>query len=377
MNKPVERLNRLKPLERPFQDDPATSFTLPAHWYYDPDIHDREKYAIFYRSWHYAGHISQVAEPGCYLTTRIHDQNLLIIRDDHGKLRGFHNVCQHRGHELVRGSGRTRLIVCPYHAWSYQSDGTLVSARNTEACPGFRAGDFSLVPVRVEEFLGMVLVNCDLSAAPFSEWFVGLEQDIRSYVPEAGSLVYAARRQYDVASNWKVVIDNFLECYHCHVAHRDFVDLVNMDRYQTRTHRWWSSHCSRGSVNPDSSAYRISSEVDFSYAAWFLWPNMTLWAMPGEPNLSVLQMNPVGEEKTLEYLDVFTSSPELSEEMKNACQYLDDVLQPEDIGLCESVQRGLKSMGYNQGRFVVDAQRSELSEHGVHHFQQLVREALS
>ncbi len=377
MNKSVERINLLKPAERPFSEDPTISFTIPAYWYFDPDIYDREKYRVFYRNWHYACHASQLTEKGSYFTTRIHDQNIFVIRGDDGELRGFHNVCQHRGHELVRGAGSTRLIVCPYHAWSYRSDGTLANARNTGTSPEFRACDFSLKPVRVEVFLGMVFVNCDPDAEPFGEMMDGLEEEILSYVPDAGSLVYSDRRQYSVASNWKVIMDNFLECYHCHVAHRDFVDLVNMDAYSTQTHRWWSSHCSRGPVNSDSSAYKVRAGVDFSYAAWFIWPNITLWAMPGEPNLSVLQMNPDGVEQTLEFLDVFTTSPELSNEMQDACRYLDDVLQPEDIGLCESVQRGLKSIGYNQGRFIVDDGRSELSEHGVHHFQQLVREALS
>ncbi len=377
MNKAVERLEALKPAERPFLEDPALSYTLPASWYYDPGFYDREKYAIFYRSWHYACHATQVLEPGSYITTRILDQEIFVIRGDDGEIRGFYNVCQHRGHELVKGSGRTRLIVCPYHAWSYRPDGTLAKARNTDTSPGFNACDFSLREVRVEVFLGMVMVNCDPDAMPFGEMMEGLEEDILGYVPEAEFLEFSDHRKYDVASNWKVLMDNFLECYHCHVAHRDFVDLVNMDAYQTRTHRWWSSHCSKGPVNACSTAYTVSADVDFSYAAWFIWPNITLWGMPGEPNLSVLQMNPTGPETTLEHLDVFTSQSTLSEEMANACRYLDDVLQPEDIGLCESVQRGLKSIGYNQGRFIVDPDRSELSEHGVHHFQQLVREAMA
>lgn len=376
MNKPAERLNLLKPKERPFADNPAKSFTLPASWYYDPEIYDQEKFAIFYKSWHYTCHVSQVAEPGSYFTTRIHDQNIFVIRGEDNELRGFYNVCQHRGHELVNGSGRTKLLVCPYHAWSYKSDGSLMKARNTDTSPGFDPCNFALKQVQVEVFLGMVMVNCDLQAESFGATMTGLKGEILSYVPEVDNLVYAKRQQYPVESNWKVLIDNFLECYHCHVAHRDFVDLVNMDAYSVETHQWWSSHCSKGPVNAASTAYSVQTDVDFSYAAWFIWPNITLWCMPGEPNLSVLQMNPNGVETTLEFLDWFLNSPELSPEMQQASTYLDEVLQPEDIGLCESVQRGLKSIGYNQGRFIVDENLSELSEHGVHHFQKLVREAL-
>lgn len=377
MNKSIDRLSLLKPAEQPVSDDPGAAYTLPASWYYDPEIHEQEKFSIFYKTWHYAGHVSQLAETGSYITTRIHDQNIFIIRGDDGALNGFYNVCQHRGHELLSGSGRTKVIVCPYHAWSYKSDGNLLSARNTENVPDFDKCKFSLKAVKVETFLGLVFVNCDPGAAAFAETMSGLDQEILKYTPDAENLVYAQRSEYQVASNWKVMIDNFLECYHCHTAHRDFVDLVNMPAYRTIVNPFYSSHCSDGPVNAENSAYTVASDVKFSYAAWFIWPNTTIWIMPGEPNLSVLQMNPSGVETTTEYLDWFLTSNELSAEMQQASQYLDEVLQPEDIGLCESVQRGLKSIGYNQGRFIVDDARSELSEHGVHHFQKLVREAMA
>jgi len=117
-------------------------------------------------------------------------------------------------------------------------------------------------------------------------------------------------------------------------------------------------------------------DVDFGYAGWFLWPNVTLWAYPGDANLSVLQMIPDSVEDTIEYQDWFVPQGRVSKQLKDAMDYQKDVLQPEDIGLCESVQRGLNSKGYNQGRFIVDNDRSELSEHTVHHFQQMVVSAL-
>jgi choline monooxygenase len=173
------------------------------------------------------------------------------------------------------------------------------------------------------------------------------------------------------------MLDNFLECYHCHVAHADFVDLVDMDSYRTTTAGIYSSHVSTAARSTDNNAFKFEKgDVDFGYAAWYLWPNVTIWAYPGEANLSTLQMIPDGPENTLEHQDWFLPTQTPSEQQQDAMKYQLEILQPEDIALCESVQRGLKSNGYNQGRFIVDQELSELSEHAVHHFQKMVVEAL-
>lgn len=363
--------------DRPFCKDPGTSFTIPARFYRDADIYAREKDAIFYKSWWYAGHISQLSQAGEYLTTSIHEQNIFVICDKAGELKAFYNVCQHRGHELLSGSGRTNIITCPYHAWAYDFSGDLKAARNTETMPNFDKCDFALKPVRVEVFCGLVFINLDENASPLKDQVGDMEQEIRAICPSVDTLGFAQRDTYEVACNWKVMIDNFLECYHCHTAHRDFVDLVDMESYRSRTKGIYSSHVSNAARTTDSAAYKFEKgEVDFGYAGWFLWPNLTLWAYPGEPNLSVLQMIPDGPERTIEYQDWFVPGGKVSQQLNDAIIYQKDVLQPEDIGLCESVQRGLNSKGYNQGRFVVDSGLSELSEHAVHHFQALVMKAL-
>ena len=237
--------------------------------------------------------------------------------------------------------------------------------------------EFALKNVRVETFCGMVFVNLDPDATPMSELAGDLEAEIREFCPSVDDLAFAQRDTYDVASNWKVMIDNFLECYHCAPAHRDFVDLVDMESYRSYPKGIYSSHISGAARTTNSAAYSFEKgEVDFGYAGWFLWPNLTIWAYPGEPNLSVLQMIPAGPDRTIEYQDWFVPGGQPTQQLKDAMVYQKDVLQPEDIGLCESVQRGLKSRGYNQGRFVVDADRTELSEHAVHHFQDMVLAAL-
>ena len=363
--------------DAPFTKDPSVSYTMPARFYTSPDIYEIEKDAIFYKSWHYAGHASQLKEERSYITTSIHDQNIFIAKGADGELRAFHNVCAHRGHILLEGSGRKSFITCPYHAWAFDFSGKLVNARNSENVVGFNKDDFSLKEVKLEVFCGMLMVNLDLNAKPFAEQFKGLEEEIRQYMPSVDSLEYAQRDTFDVASNWKVLVDNFLECYHCSPAHKDFVDLVDMNSYRTITHKKYSSQCAAAPLKTNSKAFNFKpGDVDFGYAGFFVWPNFTIWIYPGEANLSVLQMNPSSPTKTIEYQDWFTLGGKLSPQLKEAADYQKDVLQPEDIGLCESVQQGLNSKAYNQGRFIVDKGLTELSEHAVHHFQYMVVEAL-
>ncbi|MGI9316730.1 MAG: aromatic ring-hydroxylating oxygenase subunit alpha, partial [bacterium] len=243
----------------PFKSNAGESFTMPARFYTDSAIYAAEKEAIFYCSWWYAGHISQLASPGQYITTKIHDQNIFIICDREQGLRAFYNVCQHRGHELLSGSGRTNVIVCPYHAWAYDFDGNLKAARNSENVKGFNSCDFTLKDVRVEEFCGMVFVNLDPDAAPLVEQAPGLDKEIRDICPEVDTLRIARRDTYDVSSNWKVMVDNFLECYHCHVAHRDFVDLVDMESYRSKSNGIYSSHISKSIRSADNNAFKLDS----------------------------------------------------------------------------------------------------------------------
>ena len=133
--------------EEPLNKNPARSATLPARFYTSPEIFAAEREAIFFRGWQMAGHVSDLAETGSYITAGVHDQNVFICRGKDGELRGFYNVCAHRAHELLTGTGRTPVITCPYHAWSYHLTGELRSARGTEQQEGFPKGKICLTPV--------------------------------------------------------------------------------------------------------------------------------------------------------------------------------------------------------------------------------------
>ena len=223
-------------------------------------------------------------------------------------------------------------------------------------------------------FCHLVFVNLDGEAPPLAEQAEGLAREVTAYAPDLAALTFAHRLTYTVRANWKAVVDNFLECYHCPVAHRDFVSLVEMDTYRVTTHGIWSSHMAKAG-RPENSAYGVGEASVTDHAVWYLWPNTTLMRYPGRGNFMVWRFVPVGPEETYEEFDFFFESAMPTEAEMEAIRYIDEVLQPEDIGLVESVQRGMRTPAFERGRYVVDPDGSGLSEHAVHHFHGLVLEA--
>jgi choline monooxygenase len=371
---PEGQMQRRAPADG-FHRDPERSYTLAAPYYTDPAVYEREKEAIFFRGWNFVGHAGSLREPGSYVTAAIADQNVFVIRGKDQTLRGFYNVCAHRAHELLKGCGTAKVITCPYHAWSYHSDGRLRTARGCDKVAGFDPAAFGLKPVRVEELCGFVFVNLDPEARPLKGQSGDLESEMRRYCPDIDRLTFAHRLTYELKANWKNVVDNFLECYHCSPAHPAFVDLVDIKNYRTVTHGIYSSHIAPPG-RADNAAYRIPEGQTSDFAAWWLWPNVAFNTFPGPGNMTVLHIMPTGPETTREHFDFYFLDATPSACERDAIRYIDEVLQPEDIGLVESVQRGLHSRGYRQGRFIVDKERSYISEHGPHHFHGLVLEAL-
>jgi len=373
-----EVLNRVRARENRFHKDPTRSYTLPARYYWAPEIFEQEKEAIFYRAWNFVGHVEALREPGDYVTGRILDQGIFVIRGKDGVLRGFHNVCSHRAHELLKGEGRAKVITCPYHAWSYHADGRLRTARGCEKVEGFAKEEFCLKPVQVEVFANFVFANLDLSAPPLAGQVPGLEAEMRRYEPDLDKLTFAHRLTFEIKANWKNVVDNYLECYHCTPAHPAFVDLVDIKSYRSVTYGIHSSHIGQAG-RAGNSAYSFEGVGDGreqSFGGWWLWPNLTFNTFPGAGNMTVLHIMPTGPETTYEHFDIYLMDKTPQPCEWDAINYIDKVLQPEDIGLVESVQRGLHSRGYHQGRFIVDRDRTEMSEHAVHHFHGLVLDAL-
>ncbi len=365
--------------DKPVSDETASSYTMPARYYTDPAIYEREKSAILARTWHYIGHESQVRNAGDYLTLQIADESVFVIRGEDAKLRGFFNVCRHRAHRLLEGTGNARTIVCPYHAWSYHSDGRLRHARFASEMKSFDPAEFCLPSVQVESMHGMLFVNLDRAAPSIGQSTPGLAADLSAHVPRLSELRPIESFSFDSPgaahwkANWKVVVDNYLECYHCANAHPALADLMVMSRYEHEVHDRWSRQLSQ-QCRRDNSAYRFKENDDVQIAAyWYVWPTTSLWLVPGAANLYALAMMPRGHEATVFSGHRYALTEEADE---HRTAYLNKTLGPEDQSLCESVQQGLKSQSYNQGRFMVDPSCSGTAEHGVHRFHRLVTEAL-
>lgn len=357
-----------------FDPDPSRSMSLRSQAYLEQKWLDAELTGVFARTWQWICHAGLLSAPGGYVTATLAGMPVAVVRGREGELRAFYNVCQHRAHELLSGAGTTRNIVCPYHAWTYDLTGALKAARRADRMETFEKSDICLQRVQVEEFGGFVYVNLDPDAPALADQAGDLAADIALWAPDVSTLRHAKRLTYDVATNWKNVIDNFLECYHCHIAHKEFVDLVDMNTYEVRTHGIWSSHFAEAGKH-QNAAYDVSEATVNQHAVWWLWPNTCLLRYPGRGNFMVFQVLPAGPERTLETWDFYFETAEPEEAEVQSVRYVDEVLQQQDIALVESVQRGMRTPAFDQGRIVVDAAGSGLSEHGVHHFHGLLIDA--
>ena len=357
-----------------YASDPARSLSLRADAYTQQQWFDADLREIISKSWQWVCHVEKLRDAGSFVTVKIAGQPIAIVRGRDGVLRAFYNVCKHRAHELLSGEGQTTRIMCPYHAWVYKLDGQLARAPHTENLHDFDTGDICLDQIQVEEFCGFVFVNLDPDAAPLSEQSGDLETEVRHWASDVDKLTFGKRLTYDIKSNWKNVVDNFLECYHCPTAHKDFCDLVDMDTYRVTTYGIYSSHMADAGQNANS-AYDVSNATVKTHAVWWLWPTTCLMRYPGRSSMIVLNIIPIGPDRTLETYDFFLETPEPNEMELDAMRYLDEVLQVEDINLVESVQRGMNTPAFTQGRIVHDPDGSGKSEHAVHHFHGLVLDA--
>jgi phenylpropionate dioxygenase-like ring-hydroxylating dioxygenase large terminal subunit len=357
-----------------YDENPARSFSLRAEAYTDPKWAAMDLTAIMGRTWQWVCHVEKLTAPGSYVATTVADMPIVVVRDRSQRLRAFYNVCKHRAHELMSGAGTARAITCPYHAWTYDLTGALTGSRRADRMETFDKKDICLDQVQVEEFCGFVYVNLDPAAPALGDQAPDLAAEIRHWAPDVDQLTHAKRLHYSMRSNWKNVVDNFLECYHCHIAHKEFVSLVDMDTYDVKTHGIWSSHFAEAGKSTNT-AYDVSGATVKDHAVWWLWPNTCLMRYPGRGNFMVLQILPDGPDRTVETWDFFLESTELNEAEGESVRYIDDVLQVQDIDLVESVQRGMSTPAFSQGRIVYDREGSGLSEHGVHHFHGLVLDA--
>ena len=221
----------------------AAGHTIPFDWYADPDVLRLERERIFRRTWQYAGRSDQVAEPGSFFTCDAGGIPIVVVRGDEEVLRAFLNVCRHRGSLVCEGEGRRETLQCPYHAWTYGLDGSLRAAPRADREPGFDRAELGLVPVLVDVLGAVRLRQPRPRGAPLADTLGELPELVASAGVELESLRFLKRAHSSYAANWKVCCENFLECYHCQVAHPAFSKVVDVsvDAYVLEQSRWFST----------------------------------------------------------------------------------------------------------------------------------------
>jgi phenylpropionate dioxygenase-like ring-hydroxylating dioxygenase large terminal subunit len=346
---------------------------LEGRYYHDAEIFTLELDRIFAHSWIMVGHVSQVADPGQLITARVGDEGVVVANAD-GTVRGFYNVCQHRGHELVLGdSTRVDSITCPYHAWSYDLGGRLVRARGEEV------GDICVPPVRVDTMAGFLFVNLDADALSLEETVPGIEAELLAIAPDAPDRVLTERRTHVVEANWKLAVENYNECYHCPNVHKAFTTgVVAPSSFRITPRGYAIHHTAEG--RGERSAYTRpegASEAD-EYASFFTWPVSSIQCYPGRV-LNTFRWVPAAVDRTLLirewWFDTEVPTPEQLEIID-----LDwETTVAEDFDLMSSVQRGVASRGFRPGPLIVDPSgvADVHSENTVPHLHQLLRVALA
>jgi phenylpropionate dioxygenase-like ring-hydroxylating dioxygenase large terminal subunit len=318
--------------------------TLPFAWYSDEQTLRRERARVFARSWQYGGRADQVADRGSFLATDAGGVPILVVRDGSGELRAFLNVCRHRGSVLTDGCGKRETIQCHYHAWTYDLDGSLRAAPRSDREPGFDKADWSLLPASVGTWGPFLFVNPDPAAVTLAE-HLGELPEILARDLDLDGLAFHSRVELGSNANWKIVVENFLECYHCATAHPGFsaeVD-VHPDRYKLEAH-------------PTFSAQFCAAKKTGKHGQFHLiYPNTSLNVFPGPPNLSIGPITPNGPSRTERYLDYFFA-PDADEEWLQEFFAFDDQVGREDAVLVESVHRGMASGLLEQGRLLLNSE---------------------
>jgi choline monooxygenase len=344
--------------------------TLPFDWYSDPAVLRLERERIFRRTWQYAGRTDQVAEPGSFFTCDAGDVPVVVVRGKEGTLRAFLNVCRHRGSLVCEGEGRRETLQCPYHAWTYDLDGSLRAAPRTDQEPGFDRSEIHLVGVSVDTWGPFVFVNPDADAAPLAEHLGELPVQVAAAGLDLETLRFLQRSTSEYEANWKVCCENYLECYHCQVAHPGFSKVVDVsvDAYLLEQSPTFSTQYGpvrqtwKGDFDPRGPIVRGQFH--------FLWPNLTINIMPGQPNLSIGPVVPAGPERASRFLDYFVG-PEVDNAWIRDMLEFDGQVGAEDTVLVERVQKGLRSGGLEHGRLLPESERL------IAHFQSLVVDALA
>ena len=334
---------------------------LPARFYAGAASAARDREAVFARSWQLLARSEQLAVPGDHVVGEVAGVPLLLVRGEDGVLRALHNVCRHRAGPLASCDGRAaRRLRCQYHGWTYALDGTLRSAPDMQAAPGFDVSGVRLPQASVAEWKGLVFAALQ-PAMRLEELLEGIGERLGSNTLDR--FRFHRRVAYDIACNWKVYVDNYLEGYHVPHIHPELNRMLDYRSYSTTCARWSSLQHS-----PLESTEALYGSGEALY--WFVWPNIALNVLPARVQVnSVLPLQDDRCRVVFDYYYPADADPEALSAVHASDHGFSDLVQVQDVGMCETVQRNLASGSYVAGRL------NPLRESGVHHFHELLRAA--
>ena len=336
--------------------------TIPADWYFDEQLAERERQAVFGASWQVVGRVDQVRNPGDFVTTEIAGEPIVAVRGDDGILRSFFNVCRHHAAAVAtEPTGNARLLRCPYHGWTYGLDGTLKGTPDFAGVCDFDPRKNGLTPARVEIWEQFVCVNLDPAACSLAD-FTG-ELAARVAPLSIGKLRFVERRSYELRCNWKVFVDNYLDGgYHVPYVHKGLNSVLDYRQYTVENGARFcvqSSPMHPPEAGEADAATTYTRSGDRAYYFW-LYPNFMLNWYAGVMDTNLVL--PLGTDRTLVIFDFYFGDA-FDDERARQSVAVSDRIQDEDVAICEAVQRGLRSRAYRAGRLSV---RREAGEHLFH-----------
>jgi len=348
---------RITAFRRP-SDSPQLAKSLPQKYFVSPEVFAEEQKKIFSKEWLLVGHQSQIANAGDYIVQQVNGESLIVIRDKSGEIHGFFNVCRHRGSRLIEDDGGNRTAIqCPYHAWTYGLDGRLVGAPHMDDVPRFDKADYPLHQVNVGVWEGFIFVNLEKNSEPLEKWFAPLNRKFSHW--NMSILQPAKRIEYDVRANWKLMFENYSECYHCPGVHPQ---LQRVSPYDSSENDLREGPFLGGfmKINPGKSltmtgnacAAFVGNIEDLQQVFYYsIFPNMLLSLHP--EYVMVHQLWPQSPDRTLIVCD-WLFHPDAFERKdfnpQDAIEFW-DMTNKQDWHVCELSQQGIASRAYQPGPF--------------------------
>jgi len=339
----------------------SEAFTIPGAWYVDPHIAELEASSVFAGTWQLVGRIERVEKPGQFVTANIAGEPVVVVRGNDGVLRAFYNVCRHHAAAVVTEQcGQASILHCPYHGWNYGLDGSLKGMPEFDGVKDFDRQQNGLVPVKVETWEKFVFVNLDPEAIALRDFLGGL---VKRVAPLGVSrLHYFDTRSYDIACNWKVFVDNYLDGgYHVPHLHKGLSSVLDYKEYTIENE---DRYCLQSSPMVSSSEDAATGATRKGDRAWYFWQYPNLMINCYEAYMDTNLVLPLDVDHCRVIFDFyFADVSEASRAYNQQSVAVGARVQDEDLGICESVQRGLKSRAYGAGRLSV---RREAGEHLFH-----------